>query len=177
MSPFPTVAPSDSGSPPTAGTMRTLRRLSSLLGLLRLSLVSRYLAVSLFSVLWAVSGTHHHSQPGRFGHPALPSCLTGSLQQGVDRPPRFLNQPCVHMPRSKTPAGSMTPPSLSAIECCLPHKLIASASHDYTTFQDSMTQPAYLLLLCFTVILTASRAEFATGLLTGFGRVGITPTG
>ena len=100
----------------------------------------------------------------RIGHPALPYCLTGKYQQGVDRPPRFLNQPCVRMPRSKTPAGSTTPPSLSTIECCLPHKCKASASHNYTTFQDSMTQPAYLLLLCFTVILTASRAEFATSL-------------
>jgi hypothetical protein len=177
VSPFPTVAPSDRGSPPTNGTMRTLRRLSSRFSLLRLSLVSRYLAVSLFSVLWAVSGTRHRTQPGEFGHPALPHDLTGHLQQGVDRPPRFLNQPCVHMPRSKTPAGLKPPPSLSRLRCCLPHKCKASASHDYTTFQDSMTQPAYLLLLCFTVLLTASRAEFATGLLTGFGRVGLSPTG
>ena len=40
-----------------------------------------------------------------------------------------------------------------------------------------MTQPAYLLPLCFTVRLAASRAEFATGLLTGVGRVGLAPTG
>jgi hypothetical protein len=97
------------------------------------------------------------------------------FQRGVDRPPRFLNQPCVHMPRSQTPAGSMTPPSLSVSECGLPRACIASASHDSTPFQDSMTRPAYLLLLCFTVRLAASRAEFATGLLTGFGRVGLTP--
>ncbi len=177
MSPFPTVAPSDSGSPPTRGRMRTLRRLSSRLGLLRLSLVSRDLAVPLFS-LWAVVAEEpHHNSPGACDHPALPPVLTGNIHRGVDRAPRFLNQPCVRMPRSQTPAGSMTPPSLSAAECCLPHQFIASASHDYTTFQDSMTQPAYLLLLCFTLILTASRAEFATDLLTGFGRMGLAPTG
>ena len=171
------MAPSDGGSPPTYGTMKTLRRLSSLLGLLRLSLVSRYLADFLFSVSLVVSGNQHHKKPGDVGQPALPFYLYRSVQRGVDRPPRFLNQPCVRMPRSQTPAGSTTPPSLSDIECCLPHKWIASASHDYTTFQDSMTQPAYLLLLCFTVILTASRAEFATSLLTGFGWVGLAPTG
>ena len=42
----------------------SLRLLSFRLGLLRLSLVSRYLAVSLFSLLLAVSGTHHRQQLG-----------------------------------------------------------------------------------------------------------------
>ena len=106
MSPFPTVAPSDRGSPPTGGTMRTLRRLSSRFGLLRLSLVSRYLAVSLlFCVMRGLRDTSPLTT-GSIGHPALPHGLTGNSQQGVDRPPRFLNQPCVHMPRSQTPAGS-----------------------------------------------------------------------
>ena len=177
MPPFPTVAPSDRGSPPTGGTMRALRRLSSRLGFLRLSLVRRYLAVPLF--FCAADGRRRTapSEAGRNGYSGSPSRPYRICQRGVDRPPRFLNQPCVRMPRSQTPAGSTIPPSLSTIECCLPHKCKASALHDYTTFQDSMTQPAYLLLLCFTVILAASRAEFATSLLTGFGWVGITPTG
>ena len=177
MSPFPTAAPSDRGSPPTSGTMRTLRHLSSRFGLLRLSLVSRYLVVSLF---FCVSFGLRETSPndtGRSGHPAPPSCLTGNLQQGVDRPPRFLALPCVHMPRSLTPAGSMTPPPLSLIEYCLPPDWTASASHDFTTFQGSITQPAYLLHTCFTVRLTASRARVATGLLTGVGRMGLAPTG
>ena len=177
MSPFPTVAPSDRGSPPTSGTMRTLRRLLSPLGLLRLSLVSRYLAVSL--LFCVVDGLRDTSPPtaGRFGHPAPPYCLTGIFQQGVNRPPRFLTQPCIRMPRSLTPAGPVTPPPLSAVECCLPPAWRASASHNYPTFQGSITQPAYWLPLCFTVRLTASRAEFATGLLAGVGRVGLAPTG
>ena len=177
MSPFPTVAPSDRGSPPTCGTKRTLRRLSSRFGLLRLSLVSRYLAVPLlFCILDGLRGTPPH-KTRRNEYSGSPSLLDRICQRGVDRPPRFLNQPCVRMPRSKTPAGSMTPPSLNIIKYCLPRQCSASASHDDTTFQGSMTQPAYLLLLCFTGILTASRAEFATGLLTGFGRMGLAPTG
>ena len=177
MSPFPTMAPSDSGSPPTSGTMRTLRRLSSEFRPPPVVPCQPIpCGVPVFCVVCGLRDTSPLTT-GRIGHPALPYCLTGKYQQGVDRPPRFLNQPCVHMPRSKTPAGSTTPPSLSTTECCLPHKCKASASHNSTTFQDSMTQPAYLLLLCFTVILTASRAEFATSLLTGFGWVGIAPTG
>ena len=138
MSPFPTVAPSNSGSPPTYGTMKTLRRLSSPLGLLRrcpepvegLSLVSRYLADSLFSASLVVSGNQHHKKPGDVGQPALPHGLYRYSLRGVDRPPRrcpepvegFLNQPCIRMPRSKTPAGSMASPSLNASEYCLPRK-------------------------------------------------------
>ncbi len=76
MSPFPTVAPSDRGSPPTSGTMRTLRRLLSLLGLLRLSLVSRYLAVPRCSVSLRVSGNALATRK-IFDVPALPSCYTG----------------------------------------------------------------------------------------------------
>jgi hypothetical protein len=177
MSPFPTVAPSDSGSPPTCGTMRTLRRLSSRLGFLRLSLVSRYLAVSLlFCISYGLRKTSPY-ETGRNECSGSPSLSDRICRRGVDRPPRFLNQPCVRMPRSQTPAGSTIPPSLSTIKYCLPHTCIASASHDCTTFQDSMTQPAYLLLPCFTRHLTVLRAEFATDLLTGFGRVGLAPTG
>ena len=109
----------------------------------------------------------------RLSRRAVPGCVT----RGVRRPPRFLNQPCRRMPRSLTPAGSMKPPPLRLSECGLPPCWRASASHDSTTFQGSITQPAYWLLLCFTVILTASRAEFATGLLTGIGRMGLAPTG
>jgi hypothetical protein len=115
-------------------------------------------------------GRYSMSRLSRF---AVPGCIT----RGVRRPPRFLNQPCVRMPRSLTPAGSMRPPPLSLAECGLPPNWRASASHDCTTFQGSMTQPAYLLPLCFTVILTASRAEFATGLPAGVDRVGLAPTG
>ena len=155
----------------------SLRRLLSHLGLLRLSLVSRYLAVSLF--FFVVRG-HRDTSPrttGRIGHPAPPSCLTGNLQQGVNRSPRFLTHPCGRMPRSLTPAGSMKPPSLSLIECGLPLSWTASASHDFTTFQGSITQPAYSRHACFTVRLAASRARVATGLLTGVDRVGLAPTG
>jgi len=120
MSPFPTVAPSDRGSPPTGGTMRTLRRLSSRLGLLRLSLVGRYLAVSL--LFCAPDGRRETAPPetGRNRCSGSPSLLDRMFQRGVDRPPRFLTQPCVRMPRSQTPAGSMTPPPLGAFKCCLP---------------------------------------------------------
>jgi len=177
MSPFPTVAPSDRGSPPTRGTMRTFRHLSSRLGLLRLSLVGRYLAVSLlFCIPFGLRDTSPNDT-GRIGDPAPPHCLAGNPRQGVDRLPRFLAHPCVRMPRSLTPAGSSAPPSLSTIEYCLPPDWTTSASHNYTTFQGSMTQPAYSLHTCFTVRLTASRARVATGLLTGFGRAGLAPAG
>ena len=53
----------------------------------------------------------------------------------------------------------------------------ASASHDLTTFQGSMTRPTYLLLLYFTRRLTTSRAEFATNSLAGVCWVGLAPTG
>jgi hypothetical protein len=186
MSPFPPVAPSDRGAPPTDATMRTLRRLSSRFGFLRVSLVSRVpCGVPGF---WVVGGLRDTSPltTGRFGHPALPSCLTGKYRHGVNRPPRrcpepvegFLNQPCLPRPRSQTEpvlsgvegAGSTTPPPLRTVKCCLPHPCNASALGDSPTFQDAMrcpepvegTQPASLLLLCFTVILAASRAEFAT---------------
>ncbi len=49
----------------------SLRLLSSHLGLLRLSLVSRYLAVPLFSIRGVVTEELHHTSPGAFGHPAL----------------------------------------------------------------------------------------------------------
>ncbi len=88
----------------------SLRLLSSHLGLLRWSLVSRYLTVSLCSLVLAVSGTHHRRQPGELFTRLSLTSLTGNIHRGVDRPPRrcpelvegFLNQPCVHMPRSQT---------------------------------------------------------------------------
>ena len=80
----------------------SLRRLSFRLGLLRLSLVSRYLAVSLF---FCMSFGLRETSPNdirRIGHPAPLHCLTGNVRQGVDRPPRFLAQPSARMPRSMT---------------------------------------------------------------------------
>jgi hypothetical protein len=120
MSPFPTVAPSDCGSPPTGGTMRTLRRLSSRLGFLRLSLVSRYLAVPLFFCASDGRRRTAPSEAGRNAYSGSPSRPYRICQRGVDRPPRFLTQPCIRMPRSQTPAGSMTPPPLGVFKYCLP---------------------------------------------------------
>ncbi len=147
------------------------------LDLLQLSLVSRYLAVSLFFSVHSGRRDTSPQRTGRIGHPAPPHILTGNHQQGVDRPPRFLTHPCVRMPRSLTPAGSTAPPSLSTITYGLPLHWTTSASHNFTTFQGSMTQPASSLHACFTVRLAASRTRVATVLLTGVGRVGLAPTG
>jgi hypothetical protein len=155
----------------------SLRRLSSFSASSGCPLSADTLWFPCSSVSRPVSGKRHRTTPGELVTRLPPSCLTGNLQQGVDRPPRFLTHPCVRMPRSLTPAGSMTSPSLNLIECGLPLSWTASASHDFTTFQGSITQPAYSLHACFTVRLAASRARVATGLLTGFDRVGLAPTG
>ncbi len=74
-------------------------------------------------------------------------------------------------PALTTPAGPTTPPPLSAARYCLPPGMTTSASHGYTTFQGSITQPAYLLLLCFTRRFTVSvrriRYQPADGLWLG----------
>ena len=106
----------------------SLRRLSFRLGLLRLSLVSRYLAVSLF---FCMSFGLRETSPNdirRIGHPAPLHCLTGNVRQGVDRPPRFLAQPSARMPRSMTPAGSTIPPSPQY------HRVLPSACMDNVGF-------------------------------------------
>jgi hypothetical protein len=82
VSPFPQVAPSDCGSPPTSGTMRTLRRLSSRFGFLRLSLVSRYLAVPLFFCASGVAGERHPLRLGEMSLPALSQDVTGCFNEG-----------------------------------------------------------------------------------------------
>ncbi len=175
--PFPTMAPLGISSPPTSGTMGHsdfCPPISASSGC-PLSADTSWFPCFLYEGWSQRNFTTPHQEllVTRLSF----ACLTGTVHRGGDRSPRFLNQPCVRLPRSTTPAGLMIPPSLSNAKYCLPSRMTTSASHDYTTFQGSITQPAYLLLPCFTCRLTTSRAEFATGLLTGFSRVGIAPTG
>ena len=76
MSPFPTVAPSDSGSPPTSGTMKTLRRLLPLSASSGCPLSAD---TSRFPVVLCRSGSRGTPLTTRkmFDVPALPSCVTG----------------------------------------------------------------------------------------------------
>jgi hypothetical protein len=76
LSPFPTVAPSDCGSPPTSGTMKTLRRLLPLSASSGCPLSADTSRFPVCSVSLRVS----KNAPGDsedVDNPALPPCLTG----------------------------------------------------------------------------------------------------
>jgi len=76
MSPFPTVAPPDSGSPPTDGTMKTLRRLLPLSASSGCPLSAN---TSRFPVVLCRAGYRGTPLTTRkiLDVPALPSCCTG----------------------------------------------------------------------------------------------------
>ncbi len=118
--------------------------------------------------------TAHNRETWSPGSPSLRDreCSTRSRQTS-QVPESTL---CIHALLSD-PGWLDVPPSLSTVECCLPRACIASASHDSTTFQDSMTRPAYSLFLCFTVRLRGLprriRYQPADGLWLG----GTSPTG
>ena len=175
MSPFPTVAPSDRGSPPTCGNMRTLRRLLPLSASFGCPLSADTLRSPLFSAVQGKGTSLDGSED--FDNPALPSVLTGLIYARSSQTSQVPDSTLYTHAPLYDPGWPDDTTATGCPGCCLPPAWRASASHDYTTFQGSMTQPAYLLLLCFTVILAASRAEFATDLLAGIGRVGISPTG
>ena len=80
------------------------------------------------------------------------------LFEEFDSSPRFLNQPRMHMPRSKTPAGPTTPPSLDSVRFRLP---LAAERRLPTTIQHFRAQ-SRSLRTC------SSRASRAT--ITGIAR-------
>ena len=175
-SPFPPVAPLGLGLPPNGGTT----------GGSDFCLPSRPppgvpcqpipcgVPVFLCPVRSQGNSTERHRENWSPGSPFLPdrdiSTRSQQISQGSGSPL------CTHAPLSD-PGWLNAPPSLSAIKCGLPPRWTTSASHDCTTFQGSITQPAYWLHVCFTVRLAASRARVASGLLTGVDRMGLAPTG
>ena len=111
--------------------------------------------------------------PGRLISGSALSCP--ALPQEVRRPPKFPSLPCEPMPRSQTPATRRRHrPSSSPI---LPSgRCTPSAS---TTLQISGLHHAAWTLAPpgFTPHLAVTHARFATDLRTGFGRMGLSPTG
>jgi hypothetical protein len=111
---------------------------------------------------------------GRFDPRVRPS-VSRSRSQEVRRSPKFPSLPCEHMPRSQTPATQRlhrpSEPSVLPSGRCKP-----SAS---TTLQISGLHHAACVLAPpgFAPRLAATHAGLATDLRTGFGRVGLSPTG
>jgi hypothetical protein len=176
MSPFPTVAPSDRGSPPTCGTMKTLRRLLPLSASFGCPLSAD---TSRFPVVLYRTGDRRTPLATRkiFDVPALPSCCTGLfLARGSQTSQVPESTLCTHAPLFDPGWLDTT----TVTEC---HRVLPSAClervgfprlYNFSGFDDAACVLATTVLHAYP---HGSRAEFATDLLTGFGRVGLAPTG
>ncbi len=108
-SPFPTVAPLGIGSPPTHGTMGHSDFCPSLSASSGCPLSAD---TSRCPCFLCCTRSQRHLTVDNWENwcSGSPSYLHRTIHRGVDRPPRrcpelvegFLNQPCVHMPRSQT---------------------------------------------------------------------------
>jgi hypothetical protein len=161
-------------------SVRRLHRYYELLRLLRTPLpalrsLSRGNTWGHRLVLHAARGAGGQPRPaGRFV-PRVRPRVSRSRSQEARRPPKFPSLPSEHMPRSQTPATRQLhrPSELSVLPSGR-SKPSASAS-----LQISGLHHAACVLAPpgFAPRLAATHAGFATDLRTGFGRVGLSPTG